>query len=139
MKINRKLFYRSWLTFLIYFIVYFPLDLFLRNDGRDWRESLIMAFFNGLVFTMLMRYVILARTQIYFKLSNYDELMKKLDNLGAEFIKVKGDKHYYKIKYSNWINKRIVIKKTPFYLYADVPEKLVDQFLQLRDLEEKAG
>lgn len=137
MKINRKLFVRSLYIFLIYFGIYFPFDFFLLNEGKDWFYSLIPALINALVFALFFGYFLGGRNQISYKLSTYDDLMKQLDIMGLEFVKTKGDNHYYKIKNNKWPNRRVVIRKTAFYLHVGVPNKDLNRFLELRDNLEK--
>jgi len=137
-QLKQKLSSNSWFLFLFYFVLWVPLDYFLIDNERNLKQSLVVGLINAIVLTLVLRYTSDIRNPIYFKLNRYDHLLEYLEKINAQLVKTKNEKQYYKLIGKQWPNNKIIIKKTPFYLYADVPEKLVDEFLQLRDVEEKA-
>lgn len=115
--------------FLYYFVFWIGFTALRERSNFVWKETLLESFLLALFLTISFKYINLERNPIYLKLSDYESVMVELENIGANPVKIKGEKTIYKIRGAGWLSNTIIVKKTAFYLCVEAPEKYKERFL----------
>ena len=126
------------LGYFVFNFVFFGGFMSLMNyNDFDLKAILFQASFFAFWMTLFNHYMVKARIPYYFKLKDNEKVLEIVHSLNAVLIKEKDGKKQYKIRGERWPNNKIWVKKSPFYVLVEFPEKFKHMFDNLDTLNQK--
>lgn len=124
-------------NFLFHF-VFFGLFMSLMNyNDFDLKSILFQASFFGFWMALFNHFTVKAKIPYYFKPRDYEKVLEIVQSLNTVLIKEKEGKMQFKLRGERWPNNKLWVKKNPFYILVEFPEKYKKLFDDLDTLNQK--